>query len=106
MDYWYVTSGGMFSRKDMPRPQTAEGDETLQNDRQQRKVMKCFIVRCHEPKALFAHCVTCEGADEEKYVASLVTSDVAFMTLVRAALQEIRCHVPDVTHATSDEAAA
>ena len=63
-----------------------------------------------------------QGADEDKYVTSLITSDVAFMghvklilksdneaallTLVRAALQEIRCTVPDVTHATSEEAAA
>ena len=122
VDYWYITSGGMFSRKDMPHAQTIEGEQALQDDRQQRKIMKCLIVRCHESKALFAHCIPCKGADEEKYVVSLVTSDVAFMghvklilksdneaallTRVRAALEEIRCQVPDVTHATSEEAAA
>ena len=122
IEYWYITSGGMVSRKDLGHPQTTAGDQALEQERQERKVMKCLIIRCHESKALFAHCIPCKGADEDKYVASLITSDVAFMghvklilksdneaallTLVRAALQEIRCTVPDVTHATSEEAAA
>ena len=118
MDYWYITSGGMFSRKDMPHAQTSEGEKTLQDDRQQRNIMKCLIVRCHESKALFAHCIPCKGADEDKYVVSLVTfmghvklilksdNEVALLTLVRAALQKIRCQVPSITHATSEEAAA
>ena len=113
MDYWYITSGGLFSRKEMPHPQTTEGEETPQNDRRQRKVMKCLIVRCYESKALCAHCVPCKGADEEKYVVSLVTSDIASMGPLQVYPEErqrrrleIRCHVPDVTHATSEEAGA
>ena len=122
IDYWYITSGGLLSRKDTAFPETPAGNQALETERQERRVMKCLIIRCHESKALFANCIPCKGADEEKYVASLVTSDVAFMghtklilesdneaallTLVRAALQEIRCQVPDVTHATSEEAAA
>ena len=61
IDYWYVTSGGMLSRKELTHPQTPAGDQALEDERRERKVMTCLIIRCHGSRALFAHCVACKG---------------------------------------------
>ena len=66
IDYWYITAGGMMTRKDLPQPQDETGDTAVETERREQRVMKCLIVRCHESKALFAHCVPCKGDDEDK----------------------------------------
>ncbi len=71
--------------------------------------MKCFIARCHESKAVFAHAIPVNGDDEDHYLADLVAIDVAFMghaqliiktdnepalrKLATVALERIRCQV-------------
>ena len=121
VDYWYITPAGMMTRKDLPQPQTADGNAAVEEERREQRLMKCLIVRCHESKAVFAHCVPCKGDDEDKYVTSLIVSDVAFMghvrlilktdnevallALVRAALEEIRCNVSSIERAMSEESA-
>ena len=109
IDYWYITTGGVQTRQDIAAdfPQDVDGETSLVRAREEAKLMKCLIVRCHESKAVFAHTIPVKGRDEDNYVASLITTDVAFMghvkliiksdnepallALAQAALQEIKC---------------
>ena len=109
IDYWYITTGGLKTRQDITNefPQDEGGETSLTAARENATIMKCLIVRCHESKAVFAHAVPVKGRDEDNYVASLITTDVAFMghvkliiksdnepallALAHAALLEIKC---------------
>ena len=55
VDYWYITTGGIKHRDELDYAKGAAGDEQINNDRAEGKIMKCIIVRCHESKAVFAH---------------------------------------------------
>ena len=56
-----------------------EGDEKLENDRSKGEVVKAIIVRCKAAKAIFAHCVPCQSADEQDYVANKVVEDILWL---------------------------
>ena len=119
IDYWYITTGGIQSRRDIASdfPEDAAGETLLTRAREDEKLMKCLIIRCHESKAVFAHAVPVKGRDEDNYVANLITTDVAFMghvkliiksdnepallALAHAALLEIKCQVQKGTLQTT-----
>ena len=75
MDYFFITEGGMQRRSDLDYKIDAEGDEKLNKDRDDGKIVKCLIVRCMETKIVFAHVVPQKGDDEEHYCANLVAAD-------------------------------
>ena len=74
IDYWYITKNNIRKRKELEAmyPNDPEGDRKLHDDRKDGKIMKCIVLRCHEPKAVMAHCVPCKGADEDGFVVKLV----------------------------------
>ena len=45
IDYWYITSGGLQTRKELGEefPEGSEGDQAVQKAREDLKVMKCLI---------------------------------------------------------------
>ena len=51
----------------------------MEGAREHGEVTKCIIVRCWEPKTIFAHAVPRKGHDEEAYVANLLTDDIAWL---------------------------
>ena len=45
IDYWYITSGGLMKRDEMPEfPTTTEGDRALEQARVDDKIMKCIVI--------------------------------------------------------------
>ncbi len=123
IDYWYVTSDNIKKRKELQEtyPLNLEGDQKLEDDRRGGRLMKCIIIRCHESKAILAHCVPCKGADEDGYVVELIVqavawmghtklilksdNEVALLSLVKRALEAVRHEVPDVITATDEQSA-
>ncbi len=116
IDYWYITSDGLKSRKELDFTETPEGDAKLVEERHKGTIMKCIVVRCYETKAVFSHVIPCKGADEDRFVVNLVVSDVAWLghtklilksdqerallSLVRQALVAIRFQVESVDKVT------
>ena len=74
IDYWFITSENLKKRKELAEeyPMDAEGDRKLEEDRGKGKIIKCIVIRCHESKAVLAHCVPQKGADEDGFVVDLV----------------------------------
>ena len=66
-------------------PGDEDGDAKLEDARVERKIMTCIAVRCHEPKAVFAHKVPVEG-EEGNYVAHVIATDVEFIGRVKVIL--------------------
>ena len=79
VDYFFVTDGGVYTRKELDFPLDAEGEKKLEKSRSEGKVLKCLVVRCHESKNTFGHAIPQKGVDEDKYVVQLVTNDVEWM---------------------------
>ena len=50
VDFWYITTGGVKRRDELK-----DSDEELKEARENGKMMKCLIVRCHATKSVFAH---------------------------------------------------
>ena len=116
IDYFYITTGGLKSRKEIDVPETPEGEAKLVDERLKGSIVKCLIVRCHETKNVFAHVVPCKGADEDRFVTGLVVNDVsrlghtklilksdqerALVALVKQALVAVRFQVEGVEKVT------
>ena len=93
-------------------PMNTEGDRKLEEDRGKGKIIKCIVIRCHESKAVLAHCVRQKGADEDGFVVDLVCQAVAWfgytrlilktdtekslLSLVKQALEAMRVEIKDV----------
>ena len=63
IDYFFVTSGGLKIRSELEYLDGPEGDEQLEQDRRQGKILKCIILKWKHSKAVFAHAVPCKGRD-------------------------------------------
>ncbi len=116
IDYFYITTGGLKSRKEIDVPETPEGEAKLVDERLKGSIVKCLIVRCHETKNVFGHVVPCKGADEDRFVTGLVVNDVswlghtklilksdqerALVALVKQALVAVRFQVEGVEKVT------
>ncbi len=118
MDYFYITLEGFKWRKELKHPETADGEKLLLEDRKAGRLIKCIMIRCYETKCVFAHVVPCKGDDEDSYVRDLVCSDIAWlghvklllktdneralMALVRKALIELKCQIPDLKNISNE----
>ena len=123
IDYWYITKGSLQKRRELEGkyPMNPEGDRKLQQDRENGVIMKCIVMRCHESKAVLAHCVPCKGTDEDGFVVDLICRAVAWLghtrlilktdnekallSLVRRALEAVKVEVPEVIQLTDEQAA-
>ena len=79
IDYFFITDGGVNSRKELAENPVFTADEAIDEARQTGQVVKCILVRDHSSKAIVAHVVPCKGRDEEGYVADLVSDDVSWL---------------------------
>ncbi len=88
IDYFYITSNGIFKREELilnnsPKdPGTNSQDsetEKLLEERRQGRIVKCLIVRCSRTKAVFAHQVPVKGVDEDRHVVKLVCADIEWL---------------------------
>jgi len=118
LDYFYITKEAVYKREELEYPQTAEGDQELDNARTAGELLKCLVVRCTISKNIFGHVVPCKGADEEDYVANLVVDDIIWLghtelimkgdnerslqALVKRILEVIRVKATDVANITSE----
>ena len=123
IDYWYITKGSLQKRKELEGeyPMNPEGDRKLREDRENGVIMKCIVMRCHESKAVLAHCVPCKGADEDGFVVDLVCQAVAWLghtrlilktdneksllSLIKRALEAVKVEVPEMIQVTDEQAA-
>ena len=119
VDYWYITSEGLKLRKELGHEQSADGNEAVEDERRQGRLVKCLTIRCYETKAVFSHVVPVKGADEDNYASDLTVSAVtwmghvkltlksdyepALMTLARRALETIKCQVENIEQASMEQ---
>ncbi len=78
MDYFFITKEGVKKRKELMDTGYVD-DAAIDADRTTGKIIECVLTRCLDTKCLFAHCIPCKGADEEKYVANLVFKDILWL---------------------------
>ena len=57
VDYFFLTKGGVHTRKELEFPLTPEGESELEAARSRGELVKYFLVRCFQQKAVFAHLV-------------------------------------------------
>ena len=87
IDYWYITSSIMKKRSELEQAEDSEGEVQLTAAREDGSIIKCIVVRCHQSKNTFAHFIPCKGADEDKYVANLLVTDISWMGHTRLILK-------------------
>ena len=77
LDYFFITGSGVKTRDELKEFEASpEGKQKLDEARRRGEVVKCIVIRCAKTKAIMAHVVPCKGADEEGYVAHLVTEAI------------------------------
>ena len=117
IDFWYITTGGIKRRDELQ-----DSDEEIKDARENGKMVKCLIVRCHETKSVYAHVIPSKGSLEDTYIVDLVCSDIAWLghvklilkgdneralvTLINQALKVLRCQVEDLESVTSEHSQA
>jgi len=87
IDYFFITSEGVKTRKELEFEETPSGDELLESARARGDIIKCMLVRCFESKNIFAHYVPVKGADEEDYAAGLVAAAVLWLGHIEVILK-------------------
>ena len=65
LDYFFLTKGGVHTRRELEFATTAEGEEQLEAARKSGDVTKYLLVRCFQSKTVFAFLVPQKGLDEQ-----------------------------------------
>ena len=117
VDYFYLTEGAEAKNDESfqvrTRGEMEMNDETIERDRQDGKIVKCFILRCHASKSIFAWVVPYKGEGEDGYVTGLIVTalrwlgyirliiksdnEVSLIALVRAAIELAKVEVPGLS---------
>ena len=63
VDYFFLTKGGVFSRRELDYAMSVEGDVQIEAARTQGEVVKYLLVRCFLSKNVFAHMVPQKGLE-------------------------------------------
>ena len=122
LDYFFITGSGVKTRDELKEFEASpEGKQKLDEARRRGEVVKCIVIRCAKTKAIMAHVVPCKGADEEGYVAHLVTEAIEWMghtkvilkadnepalqALVRQVLTAARVECPSLEQLSKEEPA-
>ena len=79
VDYFFITDGGVKKRGELEHARDAAGEAALLEARKHGHLVKCILIRCLDTKCIFAHSVPCKGADEDDYVAQIVTDDILWL---------------------------
>ena len=87
VDYFFITTGGIFLRKELEYALTDEGNQLLDDDRKKGTLVKCVLVRDYATKCVFAHVVPCKGLDEDDYTVKLAVSALTWLGHVRLILK-------------------
>ena len=54
LDYFYITAGGVKTRKELEQPVDATGSASVEEERKAGTIVKCLLVRCMSTTALRA----------------------------------------------------
>ncbi len=84
VDYFYLTSGGWKSRKEMM--DMGYDEEKIRTARSQGEIAKCVIIRdLTTTKCTFAHVVPVKGTAEVegRYVADMIAEDIVWLGHVK-----------------------
>ena len=81
IDYFFITRGGLKSRKDLESDFSLDGDgeDALNVQREEGEIIKCIIIRCLQTKVIFTHVVPYKGVGEDSYVSNLVVADIEWI---------------------------
>ena len=82
-----MTKEGLKRRDELAAELDEEGDEAIKKAREAGEIVKCFLVRCSQSKALFVHVAAQKGDDEDHYRAKLVVADVEWLGQIRLTLK-------------------
>ena len=83
VDYFYISNGDLKTRQELDFADGAEGDEKIATERQEGKLVKCLVLRCHQSKNVFGYVIPCKGVDEDLFAVKLVVQAVAWMGHIR-----------------------
>ncbi len=83
LDYFYITMGGIYRRKELKYACDEAGEAELAEDRKKGILVKCILMRCDCTKCVFAHVIPNKGDDEDSYVVNLVVSALMWLGHVR-----------------------
>ena len=122
VDYFYISNGDLKTRQELDFADGAEGDEKIATERQEGKLVKCLVLRCHQSKNVFGYVIPCKGVDEDLFAVKLVVQAVAWMghirvivksdneasllSMVNRALTSIKCDVQGMEAATAEQSQA
>ena len=87
VDYFFLTKGGIFTRRELEFAVSAEGDAQLEVARTKGDVVKYLLVRCFLTKAVFAHMVPQKGLDENNVACDFVLGDLEWYGHTRIILK-------------------
>ena len=71
MNYFFITGEGVKMKKELEYAAVAEGDASLEEDRQKGSIIKCVLIRDFVTKCVFGHVIPCKGIDEDSYTVNL-----------------------------------
>jgi hypothetical protein len=82
IDYFFLSAEGVHKRPGLVPlgyPMDEGGEARLDAERSEGRVIKCFIIRCHETKVIMAHVVPQKGVDEHRMVLDLILDDLRWI---------------------------
>ena len=79
VDFFFLTKGGVFPRRELDYAVSAEGDAQSEAARAQGEVVKYLLVRCFLSKNVFAHMVPQKGLDENNVACDFVLGDLEWL---------------------------
>ena len=79
VDYFFLTKGGIFRRRELDYALTGEGESELEAARTSGDVVKYVLVRCFASKSVFAHMVPQKGLDEKNVACDFVLGDLEWL---------------------------
>ena len=122
VDYFYISDGELKTRQELEFPDGEDGDARITAERQDGKLVKCLVLRCHQSKNVFGYVIPCKGVDEDLFAVKLVVQAVAWMghirvimksdnepsllSMVTRALNSIKCDVQGMEAATMEQSQA
>ena len=87
VDYFFLTDGGGGSQDQELQVQMKNelgmDDDSIDQARQEGKIAKCLIMRCHASKAIFSWMVPYKGDAEDGYVTDLMVKALKWFGYTR-----------------------
>ena len=87
VDYFFLTKGGVFARRELEYAVSDEGEAELEAARARGDVAKYLLVRCFLSKSVFSHLVPQKGLDERNVACDFVLGDLEWLGHTRIILK-------------------